>query len=289
MRRKDRDIISDALWVAYERGREGSGLGAGEPRDLVQALDKAGFEIVRKPQAAPEAVAEAVRLGNWVGVSLQDIQKWTAACRAGLLSRDAVIRALGRNPIDVDREIAEERQRARTLGIPNPTDFPGILGAMETPWPLDGLAEPVKLEPGRLEEFPAGMKLEPGKCSVVVLDEAGERKLQDLLAGKSVPTGRIVEVTYRMRDGSTRTQRHAEFGAIDKVSYDPVPQVGAKIAGATVLRATQTPRKLEPRAGAVRDLIEANRLIAEATEVLGHDAVDEILNNLADPVTGEAA
>ncbi|TXN56580.1 hypothetical protein [Methylobacterium sp. WL2] len=57
-------------------------------------------------------------------------------------------------------------------------------------------------------------------------DDASLRKLQDLLAGKAVPTGRIVEVTYRVPDGSTEKQRHAEFGQIDRVSYDPAPVTG---------------------------------------------------------------
>lgn len=86
-------------------------------------------------------------------------------------------------------------------------------------------------------------KMKAGR--VVVLDEAGERKLQDLLAGRSVPTGRVVEVTYRMPDGSTKTQRHAEFGKLDAVSYDPLPPTGAEVEGATVLCARAT-LKLQP-------------------------------------------
>ncbi|MCJ2043162.1 hypothetical protein MKK58_01150 [Methylobacterium sp. J-078] len=128
MQREANDIIHDALWIAYERGKAGKGLAALASRNLMADIEEAGFDIVRKPQA------------------------------------------------------------------------------------------------GR----------------VVVLDEAGERKLKDLLAGKIVPTGRLVEVTYRMPDGSTRTQRHAEFGSLDKVSYDPPPVVGSEIAGATVLKATET-------------------------------------------------
>lgn len=92
--------------------------------------------------------------------------------------------------------------------------------------------------------FQIVQKPETGR--VVVLDEAGERKLQDLLSGKSVPTGRIVEVTYRLPDGSTHTQRHAEFGSLDKVSYDPPPVVGSEIAGATVLKATETDGQAAP-------------------------------------------
>ncbi|MCJ2081544.1 hypothetical protein [Methylobacterium sp. J-090] len=82
--------------------------------------------------------------------------------------------------------------------------------------------------------------------AIHVLDEASERKLQDLLAGKSVPTGRIVEVTQRMPDGSIRTQRHAEFGQIDKVSYSPTPVIGSEILGATVLSANE---RVDLRAG----------------------------------------
>lgn len=80
---------------------------------------------------------------------------------------------------------------------------------------------------------------------VVVLDEASERKLQDLLAGRSVPTGRLVEVTYRMPDGSTQTQRHAEFGKLDEVSFDTRPPTGAEVEGADVLCARVTV-KLQP-------------------------------------------
>ncbi|SDM90620.1 hypothetical protein SAMN05216360_104212 [Methylobacterium phyllostachyos] len=101
---------------------------------------------------------------------------------------------------------------------------------------------------------------------VVVLDEAGERKLQDLLAGKAVPTGRLVEVTYLMPNGTKKTVRHAEFGKLDSLSYDPSLPAGAHIEGARVLSARATV-KLEPgrRVGAgVHD-----REGAEGAEVLG--------------------
>jgi hypothetical protein len=176
-------------------------------------------------------------------------------------------------------------------------------------------------------------------------DEASERKLRDLLAGKSVPTGRIVEVTYRNPDGSTETQRHAEFAQIDKVSYDPAPVIGGReIAAAKVMPVTErielppgrsvkeaayalTPRAEaaikafvesvpltqdainagsdalerqieesfgEPldavpdpvedlQAQAVWRVIRANRLLAEAVEVLGPEAVDLMMHNLAVP------
>lgn len=289
---------------------------------VMEALDHAGFSIVPKiAEGRIDAIYEAASTGSWAGISEREWKAWTAAIHAGYVSKNTAV-------------------------------------------------APAK--PGK----------ETGR--VVVLDEAGERKLQDLISGKSVPTGRIVEVTYRNPDGSAHTQRHAEFGSLDKVSYDPPPVVGSEIAGATVLKATETVRnlaagdysdmcdrtfrnlvrqmgfihgaivhadgsitpldkeamdagvvavgerplyewtqrpketvdlepgilrevpagmKLEPglvaevpagmklgsspplegNAKAVRDLVTAHGLIARAEAVLGNDAVDEILNNLADP------
>ncbi|KQP91352.1 hypothetical protein ASF60_18075 [Methylobacterium sp. Leaf113] len=187
--------------------------------------------------------------------------------------------------------------------------------------------------------------------AIHVLDEASERKLRDLLAGKAVPTGRIVEVTYSNPDGCVRTQRHVEFGQIDKVSYDPAPVVvGREIMDAMVLSAFErvdlspgtnvkeeayalTPkaeaaikafaesvpmtqeavtagsdaleREIERSFGepldavpdpvedlqaqAVRRVIKANTLLAQAVEVLGCEAVDLLMHHLAAPDLSEAA
>lgn len=46
---------------------------------------------------------------------------------------------------------------------------------------------------------------------------------------------------------------------------------------------------VDPMALAVRDLIEANRLIAMAVAVLGHEAADTIMRNLITPDVGAAA
>jgi hypothetical protein len=99
---------------------------------------------------------------------------------------------------------------------------------------------------GEIEAAPFEPAAEPKVKAgqVVVLDEAGERKLQYLLCGKSVPTGRLVEVTYKMPDDSIRTQRHTEFGKLDAVSYEPA-LAGAEVEGATVLCARAT-LKLQP-------------------------------------------
>lgn len=46
---------------------------------------------------------------------------------------------------------------------------------------------------------------------------------------------------------------------------------------------------VDPRALAVRDVIEANRLLGMAVAVLGHEAVDEMMRALPEPVLGAAA
>lgn len=46
---------------------------------------------------------------------------------------------------------------------------------------------------------------------------------------------------------------------------------------------------VDPRALAVRDVIEANRLLGMAVAVLGHEAVDALMRALPEPVLGAAA
>ena len=45
---------------------------------------------------------------------------------------------------------------------------------------------------------------------------------------------------------------------------------------------------VDPRALAVRDTIEANRLLGMAVATLGHEAVDTLMRNLPEPVLGAA-
>jgi hypothetical protein len=90
---------------------------------------------------AEDRIAFARRFGNWDGVTLQDIQKWLAACRAGFMSRDDAIRWMGGDPVDVDRKIAEERARAASFGLSYPSAAPSDTAAPEPERDYSGLRE----------------------------------------------------------------------------------------------------------------------------------------------------
>lgn len=60
------------------------------------------------------------------------------------------------------------------------------------------------------------------------------RRIDAMLGGKAVPTGRVVEVTYLLPDGRIEETRHAEIAFLDKVSYDPTPVPGRRVLAARV-------------------------------------------------------
>ena len=91
MRRKDRDIIDNALWVAYERGREGSGLGAGHPSDVVKALEVAGFEIVRKVPAGRPHIVERTTVSGGATIRSIELVPGQADAAATPITRDLVL------------------------------------------------------------------------------------------------------------------------------------------------------------------------------------------------------
>lgn len=171
---------------------------------------------------------------------------------------------------------------------PEPASGPGILGAKEIPWPEGGLSED---ETGYSKALAMlrGSRI-PGVAQVAeALGEASPngpegniwKVLDQRYATTRLGRGLFTEESIRrdvmeVRDGMLRVRPGSPI-ALLFADLDTLMQRGGK------------PMKLEPHAGAVRDLIEAHRLIADATDILGHDAVDEILNNLADPVRGEAA
>ncbi|MEH3146475.1 MAG: hypothetical protein PGN34_14245 [Methylobacterium frigidaeris] len=153
MRSNDKLVARTIIQNAFEASK-----GDKDPDALVRfafSVEKhlydAGFEIVRKPQpgaSADDRIEFARRLGNWDGVTLQDIQKWLAACRAGFMSRDDVIRLMGGDPVEVDCKIAEERARAATFGLSHLSDGAAEAAAPEPerddlglrPWSADDLA-----------------------------------------------------------------------------------------------------------------------------------------------------
>ena len=142
------DVIRDALANAYQMGeaKDRRFHHGSEATCLIKALDKAGFEVVRKPKPGSNAVERvefARRTGCWDGVSDRDYREWVQSLSFG------------------------------------------------------------------------------------------------------IPTGRVFKVVYAKEDGSTETVEHAEYVKPIGVSFDPPPTVGGKVAGATVLRATETVR-LEP-------------------------------------------
>jgi len=173
-----------------------------------------------------------------------------AASISDVRRADAVMEALDHAGFSIVPKIAEGRIDA----IYEAASTGSWAGIFEREWK----AWTAAIHAGYVSKNTAVAPAKPGKETgrVVVLDEAGERKLQDLLAGKIVPTGRIIEVTYGNPDGTTRTQRHAEFGSLDKVSYDPPPVVGSEISGATVLKATETVGQDAP--AITRDLVLFN-------------------------------
>ncbi|CAA2155892.1 hypothetical protein MBRA_01512 [Methylobacterium brachiatum] len=314
MERRAEEIVMSALGHAYFRGKAGQGMYASALTELARALDKDGFEIVRKhgmdwreilrrreaerlrawelgvtpPLGGAFRVSEARRTGDWSEVTDADWTAWVNALRDRNAFESSVLAAIER-----DRQPDEDapgylaavrllrgrlpsiKEIDEALGGASPDGSQGnvwtlrqrIVDRRPPAGPFWGEPEAAPFEPA------SEPKLETGR--VVILDEAGERKIQDLLAGKSVPTGRIVEVTYRMPNGTTKTVRHAEFGKLDSVSYDPLPPVGASIEGATVLGARATV-KLQPgrRVGVgVHD-----REGAEGCEVLGVFWTDGVIS-----------
>lgn len=279
MERRAEEIVMNALGHAYFRGKAGQGMYASALTELARALDKDGFEIVRKhgmdwreilrrreaerlrawelgvtpPMGGAFRVSEARRTGDWSEVTDADWTAWVNALRDRNAFESSVLAAIER-----DRQPDEDapgylaavrllrgrlpsvKEIDEALGGASPDGSQGNVWALRQrivdrrppAGPFWGEPEADSFEPT------AEPKVKVGR--VVVLDEAGERKLQDLLAGKSVPTGRIVEVTCRMPDGTTKTERHAEFGKIDAVSYDPTPVVGSEVAGACVLSVRAT-------------------------------------------------
>ncbi|BAQ45892.1 hypothetical protein PUR29_10610 [Methylobacterium ajmalii] len=111
----------------------------------VRALAEGASRAPVSGSATEDRIEFARRLGNWDFVSLKDIQKWLAACRAGYMSRDDVIRQMGGDPVEVDRKIAEERARAASFGL----SYPPAWSATET----------VALKPGATFELPPGTEI----------------------------------------------------------------------------------------------------------------------------------
>ncbi|MGE8129104.1 hypothetical protein ACQKQD_19215 [Methylobacterium sp. NPDC080182] len=279
MERRAEEIVMNALGHAYFRGKAGQGMYASALTELARALDKDGFEIVRKhgmdwreilrrreaerlrawelgvtpPMGGAFRVSEARRTGDWSEVTDADWTAWVNALRDRNAFESSVLAAIERDR-QPDKDAPGYLAAVRLLRgrLPSIKEIDEALGGASPDgsqgnvWALRQRIVDGRAAVERFWDGPEAASFEPAAepkvkvGRVVVLDEAAERKLQDLLAGKSVPTGRLVEVTYRMPNGTTKTVRHAEFGKLDKVSYDPTPVAGAEIAGARVLSARET-------------------------------------------------
>lgn len=128
-----------------------------------------------------------------------------------------------------------------------------------------------------------GSVTERRSAPVETEDAPGYAKAVRLLRGR-LPS--VVELADALGGASPDGPEGNVWKLRDRI--DRGPPSGGFWAAPEGLRANETVA-LEPRAASVRKLVEAHRLIADAADILGHDAVDEILNNLADPVRGEAA
>ncbi|WP_375463007.1 hypothetical protein [uncultured Methylobacterium sp.] len=90
------NIIRDAMHNAYDRGQaEDTDWHHGKASDaLVADLSEAGFLIVpRLAYGKLDAIHEAVRTGNWTGISDRDWRAWTEAVHAGFVSKSTVLGA----------------------------------------------------------------------------------------------------------------------------------------------------------------------------------------------------
>lgn len=269
------DVIGSALAKAHNLGQAGHYPGNRFNRQaaafaMVHELDAAGFTIV--PNPGPIDLVPPTGLN--VLMSPRG-ERLIAAINHGLISRDTVIESWGGDPAEVDRRNAEAKLRAEALGLV----YGALVHADGTVTPLGKEAMDAgvvaigetPLEPGRLYELPHGTELRwPNP-------KGGPIKPPELYA--LTPKAEALVKAFVESVPLTQEAFNAGSDALEKEierSFDePLDAVPDEIA--------------DHRAEAVRRVIDANRLLAQAVEVLGGEAVDLLMHNLALPDLSEAA
>lgn len=259
MRRKDRDIIDEALWAAFERGREGSGLGAGHPSDLVKALDKAGFEIMRKAPAGRPHIVERTTISGVATIRTVELVPGRRATEAETASKfDAfVVRDAYR--------LGYERATYESGGDPAAMDLEGSAYR----W-------------GRAHDL------------IVHLGDGDVHECFEAFIGSRSSEPAAGGETYEITPEGAAIIR-------DLIEQVPLTQEAVTAMGEAIEQdCDATPDRylrnisgrdhaVDPTALAVRDVIEAHRILGQAVATLGHEAVDAMMRSLPAPILGAAA
>lgn len=188
-------IVNAGLDQARRFGRLGKGAPLRSAQVLVQELDEAGFEIVRKPRpgtTSADRVEFARRTGNWSGVSDRDYMDWLRSLvPAGFVFRTvaelttenekaflAAVEALDRDKgvptgrvlevvyakPDGTTETVRHTELMRQGGLS--FDPPSVVGMRALEVRVPGATETVALQPGNVFELPPGTELRAADAEV---------------------------------------------------------------------------------------------------------------------------